>query len=53
MEKRRVKVAYGVDDGRSSHMSSGAVWRYATLQAALTTVFGAVWADYTGITMEY
>lgn len=26
------KAAYGVDDGRASHMSSGAVWRYAAVQ---------------------
>jgi hypothetical protein len=35
--EEKSKAAYGVDDGRSSHMSSGAVWRYAALQAVLTT----------------
>lgn len=27
-EEEKDKAAYGVNDGRPSHMSSGAVWRY-------------------------
>jgi hypothetical protein len=30
------KVAYGVNDGRPSHMSSGAVWRYPAVVVSST-----------------
>jgi hypothetical protein len=35
--EEKSKAAYGVDDGRASHMSSGAVWRYAAAQAVKQT----------------